>query len=79
MDKKELSDNEISYGKLVINSEWCKGCGICIAFCPKKVLYLENEKVNVNDIEKCNQCGMCELRCPDFAIYVGGKKNEKRG
>jgi len=24
-----------------INREWCKGCGICVAFCPKKVLELD--------------------------------------
>ncbi|MCG2757228.1 MAG: 4Fe-4S binding protein, partial [Desulfobacteraceae bacterium] len=22
----------------VINRNWCKGCGICVYFCPKKVL-----------------------------------------
>jgi 2-oxoglutarate ferredoxin oxidoreductase subunit delta len=79
MEKKNVRADEVSYGKLVINPSWCKGCGICVAFCPKKVLSIENEKVVVNDIEKCIQCGMCELRCPDFAIYVGGKQNEKRG
>ena len=31
--------------KLVINPAWCKGCGICAAFCPKKVLEVIHEKV----------------------------------
>ena len=61
--------------KLVINKAWCKGCGICVAFCPKKVLGLKNEKVNiVND--GCILCGQCELRCPDYAIYVEVESNE---
>ncbi|MBM9604760.1 4Fe-4S binding protein, partial [Desulfopila inferna] len=24
--------------ELVINRDWCKGCGICVKFCPTKVL-----------------------------------------
>lgn len=55
--------------KLVINSAWCKGCGICVAFCPKKVLSLKEEKVSVQE-EGCILCGQCELRCPDYAIYL---------
>lgn len=78
MEKKEKNAGEISYGKLTINPAWCKGCGICVAFCPMKVLALENDKVKVTDIEKCTQCGACELRCPDYAIYLGRKSNERK-
>lgn len=56
--------------KLVIKREWCKGCGICVAFCPKKVLGLENEKIAILDGDSCIKCGQCELRCPDYAIYL---------
>ncbi len=61
---------------LNINSQWCKGCGICVAFCPKQVLKLEKEKVIAANIDNCIYCGLCEVRCPDNAIYVGGSKNE---
>ena len=71
-----MNNNEIVTEKLVINKNWCKGCGICVNFCPKKVLNLENEKVEIVDVDKCIECGQCELRCPDYAIYLMGKKNE---
>jgi len=60
---------ELKKKKKIINREWCKGCRICIAFCPGKVLELdEHEKAVVKHPEKCRDCGLCELRCPDMAI-----------
>lgn len=56
--------------KLVINQKWCKGCGICVAFCPKKAIELVKEKVTLVNPEACITCGQCELRCPDYAIYI---------
>jgi 2-oxoglutarate ferredoxin oxidoreductase subunit delta len=54
-----------------IDTEWCKGCGICIALCPKSVLALnDKDKVIVLSSEKCIACMLCELRCPDLAIEV---------
>jgi 2-oxoglutarate ferredoxin oxidoreductase subunit delta len=55
----------------VINREWCKGCGICVAFCPKKVLELDrHEKAVAARPEDCIACRLCELRCPDLAIEI---------
>ncbi|GAB6906688.1 4Fe-4S cluster domain protein associated with 2-oxoglutarate synthase [Desulfosarcina cetonica] len=54
-----------------INRDWCKGCGICVAFCPKKVLELDaQEKAVAVRLEDCIACRLCELRCPDLAIEV---------
>jgi len=59
------------YGPLLLNREWCKGCGICVAFCPKDVLKIgKDNKVFVVKEENCTSCTLCELRCPDFAILV---------
>jgi 2-oxoglutarate ferredoxin oxidoreductase subunit delta len=56
---------------LEVNTEWCKGCGICVAFCPKDVLELgEENKVVVARPDDCIYCADCEVRCPDFAIRV---------
>lgn len=56
--------------KLVIEPGWCKGCGICAAFCPKNALEVVGEKVRLKENGGCILCGQCELRCPDYAIYL---------
>ena len=63
--------------KLVINTAWCKGCGICAAFCPKGHLEVKKEKVRPIEGTDCILCGTCELRCPDYAIYVEETKEER--
>lgn len=60
-----------------IDEKLCKGCGLCVHFCPKEVLEMSdrrNEKgynlAEVVNPEDCNACKLCEINCPDFAIYV---------
>ncbi len=61
--------------KLIIRTNRCKGCNVCVAFCPKKVLALDTlGKIYAADEAACIQCGQCELRCPDFAIRVAPKE-----
>lgn len=69
-------------GEVFISREICKGCGICIEFCPKDVLELSGEynskgyhTPDVKFPDQCNGCNLCGLYCPDFAIY--GQKFKK--
>ncbi len=62
---------------VTINDNWCKGCELCILFCPVKALKL-SEHLNKRGIHPpemlpvntCNGCRLCELVCPDFAVTV---------
>jgi 2-oxoglutarate ferredoxin oxidoreductase subunit delta len=55
----------------VISREWCKGCRICVEFCPEHALTMDDmEKATLAYPEKCTGCKMCELRCPDLAIEI---------
>lgn len=54
-----------------INRDWCKGCGICVQFCPRQVLELDKQdKVVAMRPEECICCTLCEIRCPDLAIEI---------
>ena len=61
---------------LILNPAWCKGCGICAAFCPRHALEIVGEKVRVVEGAECVLCGQCELRCPDYAIYIEEQEGE---
>ncbi len=64
--------------KVTIFPDWCKGCGICAAFCPSKVMELNDQgKAVVVREEECIHCGFCELHCPDFAIMVQPKEDDE--
>lgn len=57
--------------KIHINRDWCKGCGICMHFCPGQVLELDDEdKAVAARPEDCIGCGQCERMCPDLAIEI---------
>lgn len=61
-----------------INRDWCKGCGICVHFCPGQVLELDSlEKVVAMRPQACICCRLCELRCPDLAIEIITQATDK--
>ena len=58
-------------GEVHLFENWCKGCGLCVEFCPVQVLVLgEDGRPLPLYAEKCTACRWCELHCPDFAIFI---------
>ncbi len=60
-----------------IYEAWCKACGICVAFCPRECLSLDEEGMTAaTKPERCTGCGWCEIHCPDFAISIRERKDK---
>ncbi len=68
-----------------IRRDLCKSCGLCIDFCPRKLLVLDTELNERGvqtakfdgDPEKCTACGNCAAMCPDAAIEIEEVDEEK--
>ena len=63
-------------GKIIIDCERCKGCGLCLVVCPNAVIGL-SEKSNSKGLfpacvcnDECIACGACALVCPEAAIEI---------
>ncbi|MFH1505255.1 MAG: 4Fe-4S binding protein [Candidatus Omnitrophota bacterium] len=63
--------------KVEIKKDKCKGCELCIFYCPAKALELSQE-LNKRGVKfaklkqeaKCSGCGFCFLICPDACIEI---------
>lgn len=74
-----LEKVKVPRGRVYIIPERCKGCKICIEFCPREVL-VESRQINAKGYhypqiapgkeEACVQCDFCTLICPEFAIFT---------
>lgn len=81
-----VQDRDIQRGQrysIRLYGKWCKGCGLCIAFCPKGVFTEDTENALVSAPivaypERCVACQWCVTHCPDFAIVVE-KVNDSKG
>ncbi|MDW7771868.1 MAG: 4Fe-4S dicluster domain-containing protein [Desulfobulbaceae bacterium] len=58
---------------------WCKACGICAAFCPKKIIKTDKEGIpKIDEHDRCTGCRFCEKHCPDFAVTVKERGPRRR-
>ena len=71
-------------GAIVVDTERCKGCSVCIEECPTDVIALSKE-VNSNGYQyaymknpdACIGCADCAIVCPDTVIQVYRQKMAK--
>lgn len=63
-------------GKIVIDTERCKGCGLCVTVCPKKSLAISKKSNSKGYFpaeakhSDCTACAACAIICPDVVIEV---------
>lgn len=64
--------------QVIFDVDGCKGCGLCVEACPKKIIVLSPERLNkrgfhpaeITDQDKCIACAFCATMCPDCVITV---------
>ena len=72
-------------GAIVVNTDRCKGCQLCVVASPKNVISLAQKNVNAHgypyvepsNAELCIGCVSCAIVCPDGCITVYRKKVEE--
>ncbi len=65
-------------GKISFDTDRCKGCGLCVAACPKHLIVIASDKINkkghwpaeITDPAACSGCACCAMMCPDCVIRV---------
>ena len=68
VDKKCRTSECKAISKITIDSEKCKGCGLCQKNCPVNAIEGEEREKRVINQDKCIKCGTCISKCPFQAI-----------
>ena len=61
--------------RITFDRSLCKGCGLCAAFCPKKIIgrgqgFNQLGFIPFEAGPGCTGCGNCALMCPEAVISI---------
>lgn len=61
--------------EIVLNTQKCTSCGLCVSVCKDFSLIMEDKKVKISDnpLFGCVGCGHCMAICPAGAIEIKGR------
>jgi len=60
-----------------LNTDTCKGCGLCTKRCQMEALHLDNKK-SVLNVNRCIGCGLCVSTCPTHSLSLVRKPEAKQ-
>ena len=65
-------------GEITVSKAYCKGCGLCVEFCPRGCIEIPGDKLSdlalplalFVEPDLCTACAVCGWMCPERAIEV---------
>lgn len=75
----DLARVTVPQGQVYLIPERCKGCEMCVDFCPQDVLRVSEQRnakgYHIPELvpgkeSDCVHCEFCTMVCPEFAIFT---------
>ena len=75
----DIGEIQVPRGQVYLIPDRCKGCELCVQFCPQGVLVTSAEMnakgyhyptILTDKENACVNCEFCTLICPEFAIFT---------
>lgn len=73
-----------AFRPVLVSTERCKGCGLCVDVCAPRVLELDvgvvnamgHHPVRLTDPDGCTSCAKCARVCPDAVLTIYARPRE---
>ena len=75
---KKPTDKKVRKFRVAVHEDFCKGCELCVVYCPKNCFAMTTDRLNAKGIpfaecvrpEECIGCQACATICPDAVIEL---------